>query len=112
MLRTVNKSTPEQIRARFDNDVERFSNLETGQAAVIDSPLMLDQIAQAATRSNPHAAALLDIGCGAGNLSLKLLQYAPELDITLIDLSRPMLTRAVVRLGKGHAIQGDIRDIA
>jgi hypothetical protein len=25
------KSTPEEIRARFDKDVERFSNLETGQ---------------------------------------------------------------------------------
>ena len=112
MLRPVNKSTPEQIRARFDNDVERFSNLETGQAAVIDAPLMLDLIAQAATRSTPHAAALLDIGCGAGNLSLKLLELAPRLDVTLIDLSQPMLTRAVERLGKGRAIQGDIRDIA
>lgn len=27
------KSTVEQIRERFDHDVERFSNLETGQSA-------------------------------------------------------------------------------
>ncbi len=27
------KSTVEQIRQRFDNDVERFSSLETGQSA-------------------------------------------------------------------------------
>jgi hypothetical protein len=27
------KSTVEQIRQRFDKDVERFSNLETGQSA-------------------------------------------------------------------------------
>src|SRR5580692_3944760 len=107
MLRSVKKSTPEEIRARFDNDVERFSNLETGQSAVIDAPLMLDLIAQAATRSTPHAKALLDIGCGAGNLSLKLLNLAPRLEVTLIDLSRPMLTRAVERLGTGRAIQGD-----
>ena len=25
------KSTPDEIRARFDQDVARFSNLETGQ---------------------------------------------------------------------------------
>jgi tRNA (cmo5U34)-methyltransferase len=106
------KSTPEQIRARFDNDVERFSILETGQSAVIDAPLMLDLIAQAATRSTPGATALLDVGCGAGNLSLKLLGAAPGLEVTLIDLSRPMLTRAVERLGKGVAIQGDIREIS
>ena len=32
------KSTMEQIRARFDRDVERFSNLETGQSATVDAP--------------------------------------------------------------------------
>jgi tRNA (cmo5U34)-methyltransferase len=31
----MQKSTVEEIRARFDHDVERFSNLETGQAATI-----------------------------------------------------------------------------
>jgi tRNA (cmo5U34)-methyltransferase len=105
------KSSPEEIRARFDKDVERFSNLETGQSAVVDAPLMLDLIAQAAARSTPNATALVDIGCGAGNLSLKLLEFAPQLDVTLIDLSQPMLKRAVERLGKGRAIQGDIREV-
>ena len=32
------KSTVEEIRQRFDKDVERFSNLETGQSATIDAP--------------------------------------------------------------------------
>jgi tRNA (cmo5U34)-methyltransferase len=108
----LNKSTPEQIRARFDKDVERFSNLETGQSATIDAPLTMELIAQAAARSTPHAATLLDVGCGAGNLSLKLREPLPRLDVTLIDLSLPMLTRAKQRLGAGAtAIQGDIREI-
>lgn len=111
MLRNVRKSTTEEIRARFDNDVERFSNLETGQSAAVDSPLMLDLIAEAAARSTPQATALVDIGCGAGNLALKVLEFAPRLAVTLIDLSQPMLTRAVERIGGGHAIQGDIRDV-
>jgi tRNA (cmo5U34)-methyltransferase len=105
------KSTPEEIRARFDKDVERFSNLETGQSATIDAPLAMDLIARAAVTSNPYATALIDIGCGAGNLSLKLREYLPRLDVTLLDLSRPMLTRATERLGSGvRAIQGDIRE--
>lgn len=107
----MKKSTPDEIRARFDNDVERFSNLETGQSAAIDSPLMMELIAAAATRSTPHATAMLDIGCGAGNFSLKLLAAAPALEVTLVDLSRPMLERAVERIGRARAIQGDIRDI-
>jgi len=106
------KSTPEEIRARFDKDVERFSNLETGQSATIDAPLAMELIAQAAARSTPHATALVDIGCGAGNLSLKLRAYLPRLDVTLIDLSLPMLTRAGERVGNGfRLIQSDIRDV-
>jgi tRNA (cmo5U34)-methyltransferase len=107
------KSTPEEIRARFDKDVERFSNLETGQSATIDAPLSMELIARAAARSTPHATALVDIGCGAGNLSLKLRESLPRLQVTLIDLSQPMLTRAAERLGSRlSVIQGDIREVS
>ena len=92
------KSSVEQIRQRFDKDVERFSNLETGQSATIDAPLVLDLIAKAATAANPDAKRLLDIGCGAGNYTLKLLQSLPLSEITLIDLSQPMLERARQRI--------------
>jgi tRNA (cmo5U34)-methyltransferase len=58
----------------------------------------------------------LDIGCGAGNYSLKLLQKIPALDVTLLDLSRPMLGRAKQRVsaattGKVTIAQIDIREI-
>jgi Methyltransferase domain len=86
------KSTVEQIRQRFDNDVERFSNLETGQSATIDAPLVLDLITAVAAATNPDAKHVLDIGCGAGNYTLKLLQRLSNLDVTLIDLSKPMLS--------------------
>src|SRR5689334_2901968 len=67
------KSTVEQIRARFDGEVERFSNLETGQTAAVDSPLCMELVARAATAVTPGARDVLDIGCGAGNYTLKLL---------------------------------------
>lgn len=110
------KSTVEQIRQRFDNDVERFSNLETAQAAIIDAPLSLDLVTSAAAAVTPAARAVLDVGCGAGNYTLKLLQKLPGLDVTLVDLSRPMLDRAVDRVtaagaGAVETIQDDIRDI-
>src|SRR5262245_14155773 len=111
------KSTVQQIRERFDKDVERFSNLETGQTAQIDSPLALELVALSAAATTPRAATLLDVGCGAGNFPLKLLQRLPHLDVTLIDLSRPMLDRAVERVrpgttGKVTARQGDVRDLS
>jgi tRNA (cmo5U34)-methyltransferase len=112
----MSKMTPDQIRERFDADVERFSNLETGQTATIDAPLVLDLITQAAAAVTPGARAALDVGCGAGNYTLKLLEHLPNLDATLIDLSRPMLDRAAQRVGvattgKVETIQGDIRDV-
>ncbi len=114
----MTKSTPEQIRQRFDNDVERFSNLTTGQSAQIDSPLILDLISSSAAATNPTATHILDVGCGAGNYTLKLLQKLARtnLNITLIDLSKPMLDRAIQRItpsttGTIKPMQGDIRDL-
>jgi tRNA (cmo5U34)-methyltransferase len=112
----MHKSSIDQIRQRFDADVERFSNLETGQSATIDAPLSLSLIAESAARVTPHATALLDVGCGAGNYTLKVLQRLPNLDVTLIDLSRPMLDRAVERVSRAStgtviALQSDIRDL-
>ena len=108
------KSTVEEIRERFDNDVERFSNLETGQSATIDSPLALELIAQTAAAVTPHATHILDVGCGAGNYTLKLLQYLPDLNVTLVDLSFPMLERAQERIraitpGEIVTLHSDVR---
>lgn len=110
------KSTVEEIRQRFDADVERFSNLETGQSATVDAPLAMNLVAQAAAATTPQARHVLDVGCGAGNYTLKLLEYLPDLDATLIDLSRPMLDRAAERVGtasKGRitTIQSDVRQL-
>jgi tRNA (cmo5U34)-methyltransferase len=110
------KSTVEQIRARFDQDVERFSNLETGQSATVDAPLTLELIASAVAATTPSATHLLDIGCGAGNYTLKILQHLPNLNVTLVDLSKPMLDRAVQRVrpvttGEIKTAQADIRDL-
>ncbi|MBX2850605.1 MAG: class I SAM-dependent methyltransferase [Phycisphaeraceae bacterium] len=109
------KSTVEEIRERFDNDIERFSDLQAGQSTTIDSPLCLDLISQAAMEATPGARSLLDIGCGAGNYTLKLLQRFEDADATLIDLSRPMLSRAEQRVGQATAgrvttLQADIRE--
>jgi len=109
------KSTVNQIRERFDKDVERFSCLETGQSATIDAPLALELIAQSAAAVTPNARSVLDIGCGAGNYTLRLLQELPDLECTLVDLSKPMLDRAVERVGGAtqgiiFRIQADIRE--
>lgn len=112
----MKKSTVNEIRSRFDNDVERFSNIETGQISTIDAKISLELITEASKRIVPHAQNLLDVGCGAGNYTIKMLSKIPTLNCTLIDLSKPMLDRARERiLHKGCnnvvIMQGDIREV-
>ena len=112
----MNKSTVKEIKERFDQEVDRFSNLSTGQLSTIDASISLELITEAAKRIRPNAVNLLDLGCGAGNYTLMMLQKIPNLNCTLVDLSKPMLDKAFERVSaqtnkKIEVLQGDIRDV-
>jgi tRNA (cmo5U34)-methyltransferase len=117
IISPMEKSSADEIRQRFDQYVERFSNLETGQTTTVDAPLVLDLIARCAGEVNPNAQNLLDIGCGAGNYTLKLIQHLKLQRVTLIDLSQPMLDRARQRIAAAaphieiRTMQADVRQI-
>jgi len=102
-----NKRSVEEIRQRFDADVERFSNLDTGQLSAVDAPLAMELITQAAVAATSPIVRVLDVGCGAGNNTLKLLQYVENLHCDLLDLSPNMLARACERVSAATA--GNVR---
>jgi len=110
----MEKSTIKEIEARFDKDVERFSNIDTGQVTVIDAQISLELLTEAAKRITPKAQNILDVGCGAGNYTIKMLSKIPNLNCTLVDLSGPMLEKASDRVSEQttnsvKTAQGDIR---
>src|SRR5258706_7962810 len=92
------KSSVEEIRQRFDAETDRYTDLETGQVSAMDSPLAMSLVAEAASVMTPHATHLLEVGCGGGNYTLKLLERMPSLNVTLVDLSQAMLDLAVPRV--------------
>ncbi|MFK8115674.1 MAG: class I SAM-dependent methyltransferase [Rubripirellula sp.] len=93
------KSTLADIETRFDGDVDRFSNLETGQSATIDAPLSMELITEAAVQMTPDINRVLDVGCGAGNNTLKLREvYGKPFASDLLDISGSMLERAKDRI--------------
>src|SRR5690606_16067302 len=96
----MNKSTVEEIKERFDNDVERFSNLDTGQLSTIDAKVSLELITEASKRIVPNAENLLYVGCGGVNYSLMMLTTYPNLNCTLVDLSKLMLDKAFERVSQ------------
>lgn len=117
MGRALNqKSSVEEIKIRFDNDVERFSDLESGQTSTVDAPLAMELITRAAIQTTADISKVLDIGCGAGNNAIKLSQYASPFDCDLVDLSQTMLDRAYTRIaavnsGRISKYQGDFRSL-
>jgi len=51
----------------------------------------------------PSAASILELGCGTGNLTLKLAAKYPEAKLTLVDAAPEMLEIAKTRLGSRPA---------
>jgi len=112
----MNKSTVEEITAKFDQLADKYSNIQTGQSSALDSPLCMKLITESSVIFTPLAKDVVDIGCGGGNYMVKLTLLLPEANCTLIDLSEKMLTRASERIcaktsGTVRVIQGDIRNI-
>ena len=93
------KSTVDEIRARFDKDVERFSNLQTGQSATIDAPLALELIAEAAAATTPRAEQRVG---DAGATSIRTVQQ----DIRDADLGEQLFD-VVVAAAVLHHLRTD-----
>lgn len=87
------KSSVDEIRQRFDADVERFSNLATGQSATVDAPLVLDLITGAA--AGPATALLCSYARGSSGRERGVtVSVAPPASLA----RRPgLLYRAVLR---------------
>lgn len=76
----------------------------------------MELITEAAYRSTPRIEHVLDIGCGAGNNTVKLTQLTSSFNCDLVDLSQPMLEAAHKRVsaatsGTVSTFQGDFRTL-
>ena len=116
MIPQQTKSSPEVIRRNFDQQVDRFSNIKTGQTTAIDSPLCMELVSRSALLLNPDAKNIMDLGCGGGNYAVKVASLLSDVDCTLVDISANMLERAVDRVseiisGKVTALHGDYREL-
>ncbi|MDA3927761.1 MAG: methyltransferase domain-containing protein [Prolixibacteraceae bacterium] len=110
----MKKSSVEEIRSKFDQLADQYTNIEKGQDTALDSPLCMELISKAASIYNPNAHAIMDLGCGGGNYIVKLTALLPNVDVTLVDLSENMLKTASKRVnynisGKVSTIQSDFR---
>jgi Methylase involved in ubiquinone/menaquinone biosynthesis len=94
----MSKLSNEELREQFDDDVDRFSDETTGQSTAVDATLVFEMLDATLPRLLPQAERICDIGCGAGNFAIRIARLYRGIGVTLIDLSRQMLDRAVSRL--------------
>lgn len=112
----MTKASIDTLRQNFDEQVERYSDIETGQTTAIDSPLCMELISSAAKLTNPNASHFMDLGCGGGNYAVKLTSLFPGIKCSLVDISSNMLQTAQKRVsettsGKVTTLQGDYREL-
>lgn len=112
----MKKMTLDEIRKKFDEKVDYYSNAEAGQENTPDAAAVLDMIMASIKDLDSAPESICDLGCGAGNFSLRLSRQHPGVFVDLVDLSSAMLERAVSRVSDAGGIvqtvtQGDINSI-
>ncbi|OAB56575.1 SAM-dependent methyltransferase [Leptolyngbya valderiana BDU 20041] len=98
---------------------EVFTNTADFDSGIRQLLPRYDEMLEAVTTCVPsNCQTVLDLGCGTGELSLKILQHCPKAQVLAVDYSPRMVEFArakVTGAGYGdrwHAIYGDFGDLA
>lgn len=83
-----------RVRAMFDAIAPSYDLNNRVHSLGIDQRWRRKAVKMLAPRPGEH---LLDLACGTGDLALELARQSPDLSITGLDFSEPMLSRASVK---------------
>jgi SAM-dependent methyltransferase len=87
----------------IDNYAE-FANFYD-DATTTDNPGKIKLIKKLIAQHAPEAHSILEIGCGTGTI---LEAFAPDYEVTGLDLSQPMLDIAAAKVPSGLFVAGDM----
>ncbi|MCC5830281.1 MAG: ubiquinone/menaquinone biosynthesis methyltransferase, partial [Phycisphaeraceae bacterium] len=87
-----------RVRAMFDSIAHAYDLNNRVHSLGIDQRWRRRAVATLAPRPGEH---LLDLACGTGDLALEIARACPDVSITGLDFSQPMLTRAVDKADGG-----------
>lgn len=96
------KDYKEKSRHNFDGQAAAYDTAACGNHARRLYPVLLAQLGEI-----PHKR-VLDVGCGTGELLLRVLEQSPEAACAGLDLSDNMLSEARRKLGgRAELVRGD-----
>ena len=103
-----------RVRAMFDEIAPSYDLLNHVLSLNIDKRWRSRVVRELATVLRARGASALDLCCGTGDLSLALREGYPNAEVTGLDFSREMLTRAHGKASEGRGIpfvQGDATSV-
>lgn len=105
------KSVPESASKSIPNSPQKTAQKSAPQSRHPHSPSR--HPAESLQSSEiPRTVRILDVGCGTGMLSERLVQAFPNAELTLIDLSPRMLEHACAKLERAGVSPGRMHPIA
>lgn len=100
----------ERIKAHFEKEAAVFDELFFKIMPRYEE--MMGALIEALPFSRNDRPRIVDLGCGTGNLTSKILAAYPKASITCMDMAEKMLAMARAKLGAQRSVsfrQGDIR---
>lgn len=100
-----------EIKKHFEKEAANFDKLFFKVMPRYEE--MMQALIDALPFSKKDRLRIVDLGCGTGNLSKKLISVYPNAHITCVDMAENMLKMAKAKLKNNHNIKfwlGDIRD--
>ncbi|MFA7074952.1 MAG: methyltransferase domain-containing protein [Endomicrobiaceae bacterium] len=98
------------IKEHFENEAKKFDELIVKLIPYYDE--MLNALINSVNFEKRKNVKILDLGCGTGNVSLKILNGFPKAEILCVDLSQNMIDIAKNKLSKYKNISFAVGNIA
>lgn len=108
---TKDKKTLQSMKQSFDQIAQQYDSQRQRLIPCFDAFYgTAVELASTYPSSNLSPPRILDLGAGTGLLSAYMLQVFPGAELTLIDLSEEMLSKAKERLSVQSNVQYEIAD--
>lgn len=100
----------DNVKEHFENEAKYFDGLIL--KLIPHYGEMLNALINSVNFNKKKSIKMLDLGCGTGNVSLKMLDRFPKAEILCIDLSQKMLDIARNKLSKYKNVSFEVGNIA
>jgi tRNA (cmo5U34)-methyltransferase len=109
--RSSDRERFQEIKAHFEKEAIVFDRLFFKVAPHYEE--MMDAVVAALPFRKDSRIRMIDLGCGTGNFTRKLIAAFPLAQVTCVDMAGNMLAMAKAKLGKNPRVtfwQSDVRD--